>query len=227
MKKKRTKTTRIAGLGVVSVLLVLLASWYSVTYNEARLVVPMDFTEYEFRIRDLPMIVTVLLLCFYVCALVFFMIKANSHTRHTAQAQQVTRTLNPKLGLLGFCGFLGFLGFWTYQMDKSVYPFAFFLFFGFFGFYYEGKMSNTYMDERFLQNKNKASLKAYKISTSMIFIALLVLGQGRLMGRADYTLIAFIVVVSLSIALELFLSEYLLYRYDHDDLLDDLSESGE
>lgn len=50
-----------------------------------------------------------------------------------------TRRLNPKLGLLGFFGFLGFIGgAWTR-----------FVFFGFFGFFYEGKMSNTLMDERF------------------------------------------------------------------------------
>lgn len=37
------------------------------------------------------------------------------------------------------------------------------------------------------------------------------------MGNLEYTLIAFLIVVSLSIALGMFLSEYLLYRYDNDD----------
>ena len=37
------------------------------------------------------------------------------------------------------------------------------------------------------------------------------------MGCLEYTLIALVIVIALSIALELFLSEYLLYHYDHDD----------
>ena len=36
------------------------------------------------------------------------------------------------------------------------------------------------------------------------------------MGNLEYTLIAFVIVSSLAIALAVFLSEYLLYRYDHE-----------
>ena len=36
----------------------------------------------------------------------------------------------------------------------------------------------------------------------------------------EYTLIAVLIVLSLTVALDLFLSEYLLYRYDHSDQLD-------
>ncbi|MDE7313343.1 MAG: DUF3796 domain-containing protein [Eubacterium sp.] len=223
MKKKKTKIAVMVGIGVLCLLLVLLASWYAVVYNESRLVVPMNLSEYEFCVRDLPMIGSISLACLYVCSLFILGIRAAAQTEREARKQQMTRKISPKLGFLGFFGFFGFLGFWTYQIDKSVYPFAFFLFFGFFGFYYEGKMSNTYMDERYLENKNKANLKAYKISLSIIYAALIIAGQGKLMGRADYTLIAFIIVIALSMALALFLSEYLLYRYDHDDM----SESEE
>lgn len=70
----------------------------------------------------------------------------------------------------------------------------------------------------------KAHMTANKTALSIIFLAILVLGQGRFMGNLEYTLIAFIIVVSLSIALEVFLSEYLLYHYDHDEQPDESEE---
>ena len=45
------------------------------------------------------------------------------------------------------------------------------------------------------------------------------------MGCLEYTLIALVIVIALSIALELFLSEYLLYHYDHDEPFDESEES--
>ena len=58
---------------------------------------------------------------------------------------------------------------------------------------------------------------ANRTALSIIFLATLILGQGRLMGGLDYAFIAYVSVVSLALALDLFLSEFLLYRYDHDD----------
>ena len=78
-------------------------------------------------------------------------------------------------------------------------------------------MSNTFIDERYRENQMKAHMTANKTALSIIFLAVLILGQGKLMGNLEYTLIAFIIVVSLAIALEVFLSEYLLYHYDHDE----------
>lgn len=129
-----------------------------------------------------------------------------------------TRALNPKLGFLGFFGFLGFAGIWTYLRDGSIEPFVFFLFFGFFGFFYEAKVSSTFMDERFRENMAKAEAKANRIAVVIVHISLIFLSQGRLFGSNEYTLIAFIVVLSLAMALRLFLCPYLLYKYDHDDL---------
>ena len=56
----------------------------------------------------------------------------------------------------------------------------------------------------------------------MIFwiVALVILCQGKLFGNLEYTLIAAIITLSLALALGIFLSEYLLYRYDHDDQAD-------
>ena len=54
-------------------------------------------------------------------------------------------------------------------------------------------------------------------------LAVILLAQGR---GGDAVLIALLIVLSLTLALYLFLSEYLLYRYDHDDLpAEDFDES--
>ena len=94
--------------------------------------------------------------------------------------------------------------------------FVFFAFFGFFGFFFEGKMSNTLMDERFKENAARAERKALRIGFGIIFILLLFAGQA---GRLTAELVAPILVtgIALTVALTIFLSEYLLYRYDHDD----------
>ena len=126
-----------------------------------------------------------------------------------------TRKLNPKLGFLGFFGFLGFL-----DLPGSWIRFAFF---GFFGFFFEGKMSDTLMDERFQENKNKAQLMALKIAFAVIIIALLFLSLGEYFNfiSIEYLYRAGQILIALSIALAMFLSEYLLYRYDHDEYIAD------
>ena len=222
MKKNKAKI--LIGCGIFCVLLILVSSWYAVKFNDSRLVVPMDFNSYAFQVKDLPMIISVSLTCIYVFTLFITLIVSIGRNRQKIERTNTTRKLNPKLGFLGLLGFLGFAGFWTYSIDGSVFPFAFFLFFGFFGFYYEGKMSGTFMDERFRGNAILAQLKAYKITFSIILIALVVLCQGKLLGNFEYTLIATIIVLSLALALGIFLSEYLLYRYDHDDQADESEE---
>lgn len=210
--------------GILCVLSVLLSSWYAVTYHDSRLVVPMDFKDYVFDIRDLPMIVSVSLTCVYLVTLFVMLFIYAGKKQRQAEETGITRKINPKLGCLGVLGFLGFTGFWTYPVDGTIFPFAFFLFFGFFGFYYEGRMSGTFMDERFRENIARARLKAYRITFGIMLIALVILCQGKLFGNLEYTLVAAIITLSLALALGIFLSEYLLYRYDHGDQAE---ESGE
>ena len=211
-------------LGVICVLLVAAASWYTIVFNDARFIVPMELSEYTFQVQDIPMIISGVLLILYILYLFILLLSTIVVNRRKGASTQVTRAVNPKLGFLGFLGFIGLLGFWTYSVDKTIFPFVFFMFFGFFGFFYEGKMSNTYMDERYKENKMKAGMMANRIALAIIFFAILILGQGKFMGSLDYTLIALIIIVALSIALQIFLSEYLLYRYDHDDQLDESEE---
>ena len=213
--KKRTKLTIC--LGVICALLVAISSWYTIAFNNSRFIVPMDLSEYVFRVQDLPMIISGVLLTLYIVNIVVLFLESIKTNRRRELTLQSTRTINPKLGFLGLLGFAGFLGFWTF-------PFVFFLFFGFFGFFYEGKMTNTLIDERYKENKMKAQSVANKTSLSIIFLAILIFGQGKLMDNLEYTLIALVIVIALSIALEIFLSEYLLYHYDNDDQFDESEE---
>ena len=215
---------RLMIIGAVCVLALVLSSWYSVVFNDSRLVVPMDFSSFSFQIKDLPMILSVIIFAVYVFYLFISLFLAAVRRNQAANESSITRRINPRLGYLGFLGFLGFCGFGTYHVDQSVYPFAFFLFFGFFGFYYEGKMSGTFMDERFRENVVRAQLAALKVMCVFTVLAFAVLCQGRLFGNVHYTLIAATVILALALALGLFLSEYLLYRYDHDDQYEETEE---
>ena len=212
------KTKRFFLLAGGACALSLAASiWYAVTYQDARLVEPMDFSTYTFRAGDLPMLLAMALVCLYVLALAAVLFRsAFRRQRGTASANR-TRTASPKLGWLGLLGFLGFGGFWTYSVNGEVFPFLFFLFFGFFGFFYEGRLSNTFMDERFQQEAALAERQAYRVSNSIMFLGLILLCRGRLFGTLEHTLIAVLIVFSLAFALQIFLREYLLYRYDHEE----------
>ena len=211
-------------LGAICALLAAISSWYTIAFNDSRFIVPMDLSNYVFRAQDLPMIISGTLLALYIVYLAVLFFQSTSANKRRGSTSRSTRTVNPKLGFLGLFGFAGFLGFWTYRVDQTIFPFVFFVFFGFFGFFYEGKMSNPLIDERYKENKMRAQSTANKTALSIIFFAILILEQGRLMGRLEYTLIALVIVIALSIALELFLSEYLLYHYDHDEPFDESEE---
>lgn len=219
---KKFKGKIIVILAVAVVLLLGLSTWYSVVFNDWRLVAPMDFSAYEFRVQDLPMIVSLALVVLYVLYLAVQFCGAILANKRRLAETKTTRRVNPKLGLLGFLGFFGFVGFWSYSTYHAVSPFAFFAFFGFFGFFYEGKMSNTLMDERYEENRVRAELTAHRVALSVIFLSLILLNlnSGALLGSLEFTLIAFILLISLAFALDLFLSEYLLYRCDCADQLD-------
>ena len=221
MKNRKTKITIFAG--IICALLTGAASWYTITFNESRFILPMNLSAYSFRTQDLPMIISGILLMMYILYLAALFLKTILADRNRKPAQ-ITRTLNPKWGFLGLFGLAGFLGFWTYSADKTIFPFIAFIFFGFFGFFYEGRLSNTLMDERYRENKMKAHLSASRTALIIIFLATLFLGRGRLMGNLEYTLIAYVIIISLALALKIFLSEFLLYRYDHDEQLE---ESGD
>ncbi len=213
----KNRTKRAVELGMMTALLVAASVWYTVQFNDSRFLAPIDLSEYTFRLQDLPMLASGIVLLLYLIYLAVLCFGAAQKKQNREKSAKMTRKVDPKFGFLGLLGFAGFLGFWTYGVDKTIFPFVFFIFFGFFGFFYEGRMSDTFMDERYLENKLRAQATANKTTVALVFLATLILGQGKLMGNLEYTLIAFLIVVSLSIALGMFLSEYLLYRYDNDD----------
>ncbi|MCI8415670.1 MAG: DUF3796 domain-containing protein [Ruminiclostridium sp.] len=215
MDKNKKKWTVVVLLGVLSAGLLALACWWSVQYNDARLVAPTDLSTYVFRVQDLPMLLAGTLFTLYILSLVVLLLRGILTRKH--QERLTTRSLNPKLGFLGLLGFLGFAGFWSYPAHQDVTPFVFFLFFGLFGFFYEGKLSNTFMDERFLENRLRAQHTAMRVGFGLLFLVLILAGQGRFLGSLEYSFIALLIAVSLVLGLVLFLSEYLLYRYDHDE----------
>ena len=217
---KQHSVRRIVLPGVICALLLAAASGYSMAFNGGRLVEPMDFSTYVFRAEDLPMLLALALTVCYAGYLVVLLVRYTLSSRRRQASASTARPVNPRLGLLGLLGFLGFLGFWTYRTDGSIFPFVFFLFFGFFGFFFEGKLSGTLMDERYRENQLRARTTANRIALTIIFLAVLLLGQGKIMGNLELTLVAFVIVVVLALALELFLSSYLLYRYDHDEPAD-------
>lgn len=219
MKNKNNLSRWLTPL-IVCALLTSAAVWYDLSYNGGRLVYPMD--SYAFQPTDMPMLTALALdfLCaLYLMVLLFHAVLAQ---RQQVRETQHTRRLSPKFGLLGFLGFLGFAGFWSCPAINDITPFAFFLFFGFFGFFFEGKMSDTLMDERFRENELRAQLLAYRIGFAVIVLLLIGTGMG---SRFAPEIIAPVMMggVALAIALTMFLSEYLLYRYDHGGAL----ESGE
>ena len=206
---------RLVLLGVLVAVLMALAVWQSVTYNESRLVVPMDFSTYRFRPADLPMWIACGAVALYAIGLAVAVMAAA--LRRRGAAANHTRTLPRWLGFLGFLGLLGFLGIPGYLRFGDASPFVFFAFFGFFGFFYEGKLSNTFMDERFRQEAARAERMACRASNAVMFLGLVLLCRGRFLGNLENTLVALVIVFSLAFALQIFLREYLLYHYDQDE----------
>ena len=87
----------------------------------------------------------------------------------------------------------------------------FFWFFGFFGFFYEGKLSNTLRDERFILNQQRACSAACQLGLSLISLSAIFACyiDAPLLSRSFL-----MAVLGLSLAATSFLQPYLLYRYD-------------
>lgn len=125
-----------------------------------------------------------------------------------------TRKINPKLGILGIFGVMGFLGF--IESGVNTVPFClFFSFFGFFGFYYEGKMSNIFIDERFKENANKA--KSIGTTTGLIIIVVATMLFAGRINNMKLLLKIIISIIGLAFGISLFLQQYLLYRFENKE----------
>lgn len=99
MKKNSTKLTIF--FGVICTLLVAVSSWYTITFNDSRFIVPME-SQYHFRVQDLPMIVSGAFLALYILYLFILLVRAIIENKRKEMTAQSTRTINPKLGFLVF-----------------------------------------------------------------------------------------------------------------------------
>lgn len=138
-----------------------------------------------------------------------------------SKKQTHTRKVSPKLGILGLFGLLGFAGFLPQFLNlREVFTaplfFFFFAFFGFFGFYYEGKMSNTFIDERFQSNIYRAESIANKVALiTIIMVAILTISVLRL---NSYDMLSILIAtIGLAFGLSIFLQSYLLYRFENEE----------
>ena len=199
-------------MGVGCVILLIAGIIYSLLFNDARWVKNMDMSNYVFSIKDIPMLIVGALIAIYVLYVTVIFFK-NAFSKNFKD-KNYSRTVSSYWGLCGIFGFLGFSGFWTYFEYGKIYPFVFFIFFGFFGFFFEGKLSHTLEDELFLENKRKAEINAYKVGFKLLFIVIWLMAIGMFSRNVEWCAIFMLISVSLIYALVIFLSNYLLYRYE-------------
>ena len=214
---KKTRRRLILG-AIIVVMLSLLGTAYALAFNNGRFVHDMDLSIYTFQPKDLSMLIPGALL---FCYAVYFLYAIWSHAirlmftkEPSADGHQYSRTVSPHFGWLGFCGFLGFGGFWTYASFGKIFPFIFFVFFGFFGLFFEGKLSHTLEDELFQENRRRAELKAYRIGFVLLFVVIWLMGMGFLSRNVEWCAVFMLASMSFIWGLVLFLSNYLLYRYE-------------
>lgn len=203
---------KIIFMGIGCVALLIAGVVYSVLFNEGRWVRQMDMSQYVFSAKDIPMLAAGVLIAAYAVYLAAVCIKAAFAGRRAEKAY--SRTVSPLWGICGVFGFLGFGGFWTYREFGQIFPFIFFVFFGLFGLFFEGKLSHTLEDELFQENRRKAQLQAYKIGFALLFAVIWLMGMGMFSRNVEWCAIFMLISISLIYALVLFLSYYLLYRYE-------------
>ena len=118
---KRNKTKEIIIPGIICIIFLAASIWYSVKYNESRLIVPTDLETYQFSPKDIPIICSILLTIGYGYYLLACLGKTSIQQKKNILKTNRTRKLNAKLGFLGFFGFLGFIGGGWFRFVFSVF----------------------------------------------------------------------------------------------------------
>ncbi len=218
-KRLPKKTIRRLIIGaIIVIVLLLLGVAYSLAFNDGRWVYIMDLSTYVFQPQDLAMLIPgALIFCYAIYFLVVIwhhVIRLMFRPEPSEDGRHYSRTVSPRFGWCGLFGFLGFGGFWTYAEFGKIFPFIFFIFFGFFGLFFEGKLSHTLEDELFQENRRRAELKAYRIGFALLFVVIWLMGMGFLSRNVEWCAVFMLASMSLIYGLVLFLSNYLLYRYE-------------
>lgn len=217
MKKKRF---RLLILGVIAILLFGITAYLSVKTNQGRLLYPATFTDYTFRIADLPLIVGWVVLAVFLIDLVATLTVHHMATKRDFDKHGRVIRPNPKLGYLGFLGFTGFLGVFTELLYRNAAPFTLFILFGFFGYFYEDKITKTLSDERQRINRREAQAKANGLGFKLQILVLILAMLAGMTGHVSIVAAVLTAGVSLVCALTIYLTEYLVYRYDKNDARD-------
>lgn len=98
---KRSKIKAIVIPGILCLLILSASIWYSVRYNESRLVVPTELETYQFCLKDIPMICSIAITIIYVCYLLACLGRINIHQKKNVLQMNRTRRISPKLVFLG------------------------------------------------------------------------------------------------------------------------------
>ena len=96
MKKNNKKL--IIFFGVFCVLLTVASFLYTAVFNDARFIAPVDMSDYVFRVKDLPVIISCVLLTLYVLYIFILIIKSAIANKNREKDTGFTRTVNPKFG---------------------------------------------------------------------------------------------------------------------------------
>jgi len=119
------------------------------------------------------------------------------------------REVTNKSWFIGFIGFLGFLG-----LKGEPNTLLFFAFFGGFHYFWLYKLGNNY-DERLIENRNKAGIKAFQIALIFGLIANVVLSF--LFTDFETLYRGALIIFSLTFAIGVNSWSYLTYKYDKED----------
>ena len=130
---KKAKVRRIIVSGIACIILLAVSAWYSITFNDSRLVKPMDASEYSFQIRDMPMLISIILLMLYGVYLFFLLVRAILAEKSRETQMRTTRRINPKYGFFGFFGLFG-----PIVLTRRFFPLCFSCFLVFSGFSMRG-----------------------------------------------------------------------------------------
>ena len=95
----KSKIKRLIILGIITVICMVGASAYALNCNGGRLVYPMNFKEYHFMAKDLPMIGAMVIVLLYVIYLAVSLVQYSLLERRNLKGKRPgkTRRVNPKL----------------------------------------------------------------------------------------------------------------------------------
>ncbi|MDW5522656.1 DUF3796 domain-containing protein [Carnobacterium maltaromaticum] len=119
------------------------------------------------------------------------------------------KKVTSKSWIIGFLGCIGFLG-----INGEPIMFLWFSFFGGFQYFWYFKLG-VEIDERLIENKNRASVKS--LQYSLVFGLLANVALGFMSSNFEFLYKVTLIIFSLTFALGMNLWAYLTYKYDLEE----------